>query len=177
MAQVEWMVVFDKSDTSGWFTHQIKWIPPQGSGCIVQHVEVVDPLEILRAYKKPYYEAWLIEDGVVLHDGYGNEEYDDSFTNEGDGELLILKHQAIEIVQNSLKKAGCKSSYVEFRCMTYWVEKETSIYEKVKAWKRGSEAGIMMANQLRASYFSPGELDNGKARYYRTDFEIREDVQ
>lgn len=177
MAQIEWTVVFDKSDASGWFTHQIKWmIPPRESGCIVQYVEVIDPLGVLRAYKKPYYEAWLIEDGAVLHDGYGDEEYDDSFSNEGNGELLILKQQAIEIVQNSLKRTGCTSSYVEYRCMAYWVEKETSIYEKVKDWKSGSEAGIMMANQLRASYFSPGELDNGKARYYRADFKIGEDV-
>ena len=175
MKQVAWDVVYEQIDKEGRYTQQIKWIPPQESGFIVQYVEVEDSLSTINNYEKPYYEAWKVEDGTVIHEGSGPTEYDDSFSNDGNGEYQICIQFAKDAIQNAMKRTDVKSMSIFYNCCVYWVEIGSETYKIIDQWKRGDESGITMARQLRASYDNPGGLVDGTPRTFRADFELNEE--
>ena len=176
MGEVNWNTVFEQTNPDGRYTLQIKWLPPQKSGCIVQFVEIEVPIGTIpsNVYKKPYFEAWLVEDGMVIHDGDGPDEYDDSFSNEENGILPINRQLAIDGVQYSMRRANANHSYIQFNCTVFWVDKETSTYETIRGWRRGFDNGIVMARELRSSYNKPVGLGDGKERKFKADFILQE---
>lgn len=168
MKSINWKVIFDMNDEVGLFTHQIKWIPPENSGFIVQYVELDDPLHIIKNYEKPYYEAWKVEKGKVLHEGTGSDEYDDCFSNEGD--YQITRQFAIDTVQTNMKKNKVAEAFISYNCLIYWVEEGSNAYNEVGEWGKGYDIGISMARELRASYIRPKGLKEGRNRFYKATF-------
>lgn len=177
MAVLEWAVVKNMVDVNGSFTHQIKWNAPADSGFIVQYVEVIDPLKTIRNYTKPYYEAWKVENGTVIHEGNGDEQYDDSFTNEQNGSYLICKQFAIDAVQNAMKKEKVSTMSISYNCKVFWVDKDDCAYSIINNWEKGDDCGITMAGQLRASYIAPGSIGEGISRIFKADFVLQDSTQ
>ncbi len=171
MELIRWEVVFDQMDSLGRYTHQIKWIPPQKSGYIVQYVELEDPIGLIRIYEKPYYEAWRVKDGKVIHEVKGPEKYDDSFSNENNGEFQINRQLAIDGTQNWMRKAKVTKTYVTYKCKVFWVDEGSDSYKNVNQWKRGV---VRMALNLRSSYEAPGVLCDGIDRVYTAPFQLQE---
>lgn len=169
--EVDWLVREEQSfvDERGSFTHQIKWVPPKGSsGYIVQYVSVDDPLCLIKeSYDKPYYEAWRVENGIVIYDFNTDTYYDDSFSNCYDG---LLKG---DIAENNLKKMKAHNvvrTHIAYNCMVYWTDVNTTAAKEIDSWKRGIEIDICMAGKLKASYEKPSGLGEGKERIFRADF-------
>jgi len=166
---IDWKVVYEDVNPLGSFTCQIVWLPPAGNGFIVQYVSVDDPTHLLRNYKKPYYEAWKVQDGKVIHEGSGTDEYDDSFTNCSDG--LTRSGEALNSAEK-IKAAGLQYSHVAFNCKVFWVEADSEAYNSVNSWKPGKEIGITMAGTLRASYDAISGSDNGIDRLFIANFDM-----
>jgi hypothetical protein len=128
-------------------------------------VEIDDPVNLLEgSYDRPYYEAWKVVDGVVIHEDEGPEYYDDSFSNCGDGFFMNT------VAENNAKKirtVGVQKTYVSYNCRVFWVESGTVAYRTVEQWKPADQIGIKMAGKLRASYDATIELDEGKERKFQ----------
>ena len=171
MELINWNVIYSENDFEGRYTHQIKWEPPKKSGFIVQYIELEDPIKMTITYNGPYYEAWKVEDGLIVHDTEGPKNYDDSFSNEEGGVFQLTKQLAIDGTQYSMKKAGVDNTYVKFICTVYWVDKDSATYAIIDKWKRGyEEGGVQMAHNLRSSYNNPGGLECGINREYTAYF-------
>ena len=165
---IDWKVVYEDVNPLGSFTCQIVWLPPAGDGFIVQHVSVDDPMRLLPNYDRPYFEAWKVLDGEVIHEGCGSNKYDDSFTNCWDG----MRRQSVgDNNADKIKEEGLRYSHVSFNCRVFWVERGSEAYETVDSWKLGKEIGITMAGNLRASYDVPSGLDEGKGRLFTANFD------
>ena len=166
---IDWKVVYEDVNPLGSFTCQVVWLPPAGNGFIVQYVSVDDPLRLLPNYDCPYFEAWKVQNGKVIHEGRGSDEYDDSFSNCADGfnRLNVGEKNA-----DKIKAAGLQYSHVTFNCKVFWVEEDSEPYDTVSNWKRANEIGITMAGALRASYDAPSGLDKGMERLFVANFDV-----
>lgn len=167
---VDWIIKKSETDPQGTYTQQIVWVPPKGSGFIVQRVELSDPLKLLSGYSKPYYEAWKVEDGVVLHEGEGPVSYDDSFSNCWDGES-IGPQIAIDSTQRKLRDKNAEQGKIVYNCLVFWVPRGSLAFDEVAKWPRADKIGITMAGKLRASYDAPARIGVGKPRLFEAVFE------
>lgn len=171
---IDWKTIDYDVNPLGSFTWSIKWILPKTSGFIVQRVEIDDPMNLLEgSYDRPYYEAWIVVDGVVIHEDEGPEYYDDSFSNCGDGFFMNI------VAENNAKKiktVGVQKTYVSYNCRVFWVESGTVAYRTVEQWKPADQIGIKMAGKLRASYDAAFELDEGKERKFTAEFCVAEEL-
>ena len=160
---ISWNVVKNDINPKGLYTHHINWNPPKGSGFIVQRVEVDDPVGLISGYERPYYEAWRVEDGIVLDEGL--EGTDDSFSNCCDGIFDVT-----EDVQDKMKENCVDHTYVAYNCLVYWAEDDSEAAAEISKWKRANEIQIIMAGKLRASYTDPVGLEKGVERLFKAEF-------
>ena len=173
---ISWTEIKNEHDPRGTYTHQIKWNPPASSGFIVQYVDVEDPCNILSGYTLPYYEAWRVDEGKVVNEVPGPNDYDDSFSNCWDGEWPATEI-AIETAERQMKKAGTNDCFIAYHCVIFWIPANTADYEEVNMWNTGEDAGIRMAGKLKASYVAPKNLTRGQRREFRADFRLDAEKQ
>lgn len=163
-------------DYRGAYTYQIKWILPINkykNGFIVQRVEIEDPCNIISGYRKPFFEAWRVDDGVVNYDDESSIIYDDSFSNCADGFDSYFIDNAIEYTQNQMNKNGVSQTYIVYKCLVYWVNDENEIANEINDWKKGIQNEIIMAGNLKSSYNEPGILSvEDLQRVFRVDFKL-----
>ena len=171
---VEWKEVRTSVNKYGTFTHQIIWEPPHSNGFIVQYVAVEDEYGLIGNYSSPYYEAWKVKDGIVVHEGAGSDEYDDSFSNEFDGEFIPISKSVQSNVQQKMREVGTGEAFVHFDCLVYWVEEGTAGADEISKWKQGKEIGVSMAGTLRASLEAPVGLKSGASRSFIANFTLDE---
>lgn len=144
----------------------VNWIPEDfigngdNTGYIVQHfrrqLSQDSTLEIPEYCSTEYFEAWYIENGIIV-DAHSDDTCNDQFSI---GNPMMLSDQ----FPLSINTKG----HFTFRGELYWVPKDCSLFSTVDVWDRTT---VKQANGLKSSFSCP-EIENQlKPVCIRRDFE------
>ena len=127
------------------------------NGYILQKVMCFNDSKIGGIETRPYYEAWLVENGRCVPALWC--EYDDSFE-------WGCKGMIASQIKNSFGKFGS----VIYRTQVYWIDRDNDklLFEKIDLWEEG---GVYAAGNLKSCYVTECSfLDSIQPVFKRPDF-------